>query len=225
VGRKALIPSAILNLPNSITLLRIGAIPIFLILLTDRRYTEALIVFALAGVTDSLDGAIARLTDTRTTLGSYIDPLADKLLLVSSFLILTFLGFIPHWLGILVITRDVIILLGFIVLFMITGRSIVVRPTFVGKACTFFQLLTVTQTLVALHNPDWRSLLLWYSTLTLAGGATAVSGIQYLIRAFQWLHWQEEEPPLHITHDLRTGNHDHQQRYSTQARKPEATRG
>jgi len=116
-------------------------------------------------------------------------------------------------------------LLGFIVLFMITGRSIVIRPTFVGKACTFFQLLTVTQTLVALHNPDWRSLLLWYSTLTLAGGATAVSGIQYLIRAFQWLHWQEEEPPLHITHDLRTGNHDHQQRYSTQARKPEATRG
>ena len=222
---RAVTSSAILNIPNFLTLLRIGAIPIFLILLTDGRYTEALIVFALAGVTDSLDGAIARLTDTRTTLGSYIDPLADKLLLVSSFLILTFLGFIPHWLAILVITRDVIILLGFLVLFMITGRSIVIRPTFVGKACTFLQLLTVTQTLVALHDPAWKFPLLWYSTLTLAGGATAVSGLQYLRRAFQWLHFQEEEPPLQINQEHRPGSHDHQPRYSAQARKPEVTRG
>ena len=97
-----------------------------------------MIVFAVAAATDSLDGAIARLTNSRTILGSYIDPLADKLLLVSSFLILTYLGFIPHWLAILVISRDVIILFGFLVLFMITGRSIVIRPTFVGKASTFF---------------------------------------------------------------------------------------
>src|SRR5262249_21945705 len=161
-----------------------------------KQYTEALIVFAIAGATDSLDGAIARLTNSRTTLGSYIDPLADKLLLVSSFLILTFLGFIPHWLAIIVISRDVIILVGFIVLYIITGRSIVVRPSFVGKASTFFQLLTVTQTLVALHNPAWRFPSLWYSTLALAGGATTVSGGQYLVRAFQWLNLQDEEPPL-----------------------------
>jgi len=225
VERAALIPSTILNLPNFLTLLRIGAIPIFLILLTDGRYTEALIVFALAGITDSLDGAIARLTDSRTTLGSYIDPLADKLLLVSSFLILTFLGFIPHWLAILVISRDVIILLGFGVLFMITGRSIVIRPTFIGKACTFFQLLTVTQTLVALHNHDWWSPLLWYSTLALAGGATAVSAWQYLVRAFHWLHTQEEEPPLQISPEHRTGSPDYQQRYAVQERKTEVTRG
>jgi cardiolipin synthase (CMP-forming) len=219
-----LISSEILNVPNCLTLLRIGAIPIFLIFLTDGRYTEALIVFALAGITDSLDGAIARLTNSHTTLGSYIDPLADKLLLVSSFLILTFLGFIPHWLTILVISRDVIILLGFGVLFMITGRSIVIRPTFVGKACTFFQLLTVTQTLVALHNPEWRSLLLWYATLTLAGAATAVSGLQYLARAFQWLHAQEEEPPLQITPEQRVGSSDLQHRYTVQERKTEVTR-
>jgi len=219
-----LIPSEILNLPNCLTLLRIGAIPLFLILLTDGRYSEALVVFALAGITDSLDGAIARLTDSRTTLGSYIDPLADKLLLVSSFLILTFLGFIPHWLAILVISRDVIILLGFGVLFMITGRSIVIRPTFIGKACTFFQLLTVTQTLVALHNPEWRFSLLWYGTLALAGGATAVSGLQYLARAFQWLHAQEEEPPLQIAPETRGGSPELQQRYTVQERKTEATR-
>lgn len=220
-----MIRSAILTIPNFLTLLRIGAIPIFLILLTDGRYTEALLVFALAGVTDSLDGAIARLTDTRTTLGSYIDPLADKMLLVSSFLILTFLGFIPHWLAILVISRDVIILIGFLVLFMITGRSITIRPTFIGKACTFFQLLTVTQTLVALHDPAWRLPLVWYSTLVLTGAATAISGLQYLVRAFDWLHYQEEEPPLPISHEHRSSGHDHQQRQAAQSRKPEVTRG
>jgi cardiolipin synthase len=209
-----LISSSILNLPNLLTLLRIGAIPLFLILLTDQRYTEALIVFAVAGATDSLDGAIARLTNSRTILGSYIDPLADKLLLVSSFLILTFLGFIPHWLAILVISRDVIILTGFVVLFIITGHAIAVRPTFVGKSCTFFQLLTVTQTLVALHEPAWRFPLLWYSTLALAGGATTASGLQYLARAFQWLNQQDEQPPLSLPGEGRSDTGESRQRYS-----------
>jgi cardiolipin synthase len=209
-----LISSSILTLPNFLTLLRIGAIPLFLTLLTDRRYTEALVVFALAGVTDSLDGAIARLTNSRTTLGSYIDPLADKLLLVSSFLILTFLGHIPHWLAILVITRDVIILLGFGVLFMITGRALVVRPTFVGKASTFFQLLTVTQALVALHNPAWYFAWLWYSTLGIAGGATTISGLQYLVRAVQWLNVQDEEPPLDIKRKPQTADREQHKRHS-----------
>ncbi|MGE0824954.1 MAG: CDP-alcohol phosphatidyltransferase family protein [Candidatus Binatia bacterium] len=203
-----------MNIPNFLTLLRICAIPLFLILLTDHRYTEALVIFALAGVTDSLDGAIARLTNSRTTLGSYIDPLADKLLLVSSFLILTFLGHIPAWLTILVITRDVIILLGFGVLFMITGRSIVIRPTFIGKASTFFQLLTVTQALVFLHNPAWYFSILWYGALIFAGGATTVSGLQYLGRAFQWLNFQDEEPALDIKRELHTDSHDQRERYS-----------
>jgi len=200
--RTVLISSAILNLPNLITLLRIGAIPLFLILLTDKQYTEALIVFAVAAATDSLDGAIARLTNSRTTLGSYIDPLADKLLLVSSFLILTYLGFIPHWLAILVISRDVIILVGFLVLFMITGRSIVIRPTFIGKASTFCQLLAVTQTLLALHNPLWRIPWLWGPTLAVAGAATVVSGLQYLVRAVQWANLQDEEPALELPREV-----------------------
>lgn len=180
-------------------MLRIGAIPLFLILLTDKQYTEALIVFAIAAVTDSLDGGIARLTNSRTVLGSYIDPLADKLLLVSSFLILTYLGFIPHWLAILVISRDVIILGGFLVLFMITGRSIMIRPTFVGKASTFCQLLVVTQTLVALHHPQWRIPWVWGPTLAVAGTATVVSGLQYLVRAVHWANWQDEESALSLS--------------------------
>jgi len=185
--------STILNLPNLITLLRIGAIPLFLILLTDEQYTEALIVFVLAAVTDSIDGAVARLTNSHTAFGAYIDPLADKLLLVSSFLILAFFGFIPRWLTILVISRDIIILVGFAVLYFITGHSIAVRPTLIGKASTFFQLLTVTLTLIGLYNPAWRFPVLWHATLVLAGCAVTVSGFQYLSRALLWLNQQDEE--------------------------------
>jgi len=206
--------SSILNLPNLLTLLRIGAIPLFLILLTDERYTEALVVFVVAGVTDSLDGAIARLTNSHTALGAYIDPLADKLLLLSSFIILAFLGFVPHWLAILVISRDIIILLGFAVLYFITGHSITVRPTLVGKASTFFQLFTVTLTLIALHNPAWRFPLLWHASLILAGGTVILSGFQYLSRALLWLNQQDEEEPLSASAEPSSRNDDKRQRYS-----------
>lgn len=209
-----MLSAAILNLPNLITLLRIGAIPLFLILLTDERYTEALAVFVLAGVTDSIDGAVARLTNSHTALGAYIDPLADKLLLVSSFLILAFLGFIPRWLAILVISRDVIILFGFAVLYFITGHSIAVRPTLVGKASTFFQLLTVTLTLIALHNPAWRFPFLWHATLVLAGGAVTISGLQYLSRALLWLNQQDEEGWKRTESQRRDTLDENRQRYS-----------
>ena len=88
-----------LTLANFLTLLRLFAIPIFLVFLVDGRYPEALGVFVAAGVTDALDGAIARLTHTKTTLGSYLDPAADKLLLLSSFIALGFLAAMPRWLG------------------------------------------------------------------------------------------------------------------------------
>ncbi len=209
-----MLSSSILNLPNLLTLLRIGAIPLFLILLTDERYTEALLVFVVAGVTDSLDGAIARLTNSHTALGAYIDPLADKLLLLSSFIILAFLGFVPHWLAILVISRDIIILLGFAVLYFITGHSITVRPTLVGKASTFFQLFTVTLTLIALHNPAWRFPLLWHASLILAGGTVILSGFQYLSRALLWLNQQDEEEPLSASAEPSSRNDDKRRRYS-----------
>ncbi len=184
---------SVLNLPNFITLLRIGAIPVFLILLVDERYTEALIVFILAGITDSLDGLLARWLDARTTLGAFIDPLADKLLLVSSFVILAFLGDIPRWLAVLVIMRDVIILIGYSVLFFVTGHAIEVRPTLIGKASTFFQLLTVIMALVALHNVAWQIPLLRDTSEILAGATVTVSGFQYLSRAFRWFNEQEEK--------------------------------
>src|SRR5204862_7143595 len=138
---------------NFLTLLRIVAIPCFLILLEDLRYREALAVFVAAGVTDGLDGAIARLTHTKTTLGAFLDPAADKALLVSAFIALGFMHAVPRWLVVLAISRDVLIVLGYFLLFMLAERRMEVRPSVSGKASTALQLLSVTVVLVALNDP------------------------------------------------------------------------
>jgi phosphatidylglycerophosphate synthase len=108
----------------------------------------------------------------------------------------------------------VIILVGFAVLYFITGHSIAVRPTFVGKASTFFQLLTVTLTLIALHNPTWRFPLLWHITVVLTGGAVTVSGVQYLSRALLWLNQQSEEDLLSSGAERPSERDERRQRYS-----------
>src|ERR1700731_66338 len=114
----------LLNLPNFLTMCRIGSIPIFLIFLTRQRYTEALYVFAAAAVTDGLDGAVARWFDSRTELGAFLDPFADKLMLVSAFVVLTIDGEFPAWLFGIVIIRDVIIVFGYFLVAFLTGERI-----------------------------------------------------------------------------------------------------
>jgi cardiolipin synthase len=100
VPDKVLAPSYghLLNLPNFLTLCRLGSIPIFLTFLTRQRYTDALYVFAAAALTDGLDGAVARWFNSRTELGAFLDPFADKLMLVSAFVVLTIDGELPGYL-------------------------------------------------------------------------------------------------------------------------------
>src|SRR5690349_20387063 len=143
----------VLTLPNLLTLLRIIAIPAFLILLEDLRYPEALAVFIAAGITDGLDGAIARLTHTKTTVGAFLDPAADKALLVSAFIALGFMHAVPRWLVVIAISRDAVIVLGYFLLFVITQQTMEVQPAVSGKASTALQLLSVSMALVALIDP------------------------------------------------------------------------
>lgn len=182
-----------LTLANFLTLLRLFAIPIFLVFLVDGRYPEALGVFVAAGVTDALDGAIARLTHTKTTLGSYLDPAADKLLLLSSFIALGFLAAMPRWLVVIVLSRDTIVVLGYFLLFVMTQRPMEVRPSLVGKLATFFQLSSVSLVLLALvrGQPLWPA----FETCVfyLAGLMTAGAGLQYVTRGLQWLQGHEGE--------------------------------
>src|SRR5512144_3012143 len=106
-----------LNLPNTLTFMRIAAVPVFLICLTYERFGAALSIFMAAAITDALDGALARLTDADTELGASMDPLADKLLMSSSFIVLAWIGGVPAWLTILVLSRDAVILLGYLTLY------------------------------------------------------------------------------------------------------------
>ena len=131
-----------MNIPNLITILRILLTPLFVILLLDRYYPWALGVFALAALSDSLDGLIARLSNQRTRLGTYLDPMADKLLLVSGFITLSILNAIPVWSVIVLVSRDIILIFGTVILYMIQG-SFEVRPSWLGKSTTAVQLIFI----------------------------------------------------------------------------------
>ena len=105
-----------MTVPNALTLIRILLTPLLIWLLLDYRLGQALLVFIVAGITDGLDGLIARLFHQKSKLGAYLDPLADKLLLVSSFILLAHLGLIPNWVAVITVSRDMIITLGVVTL-------------------------------------------------------------------------------------------------------------
>jgi cardiolipin synthase len=138
-----------INIPNILTLIRILLAPLFVIMVLKEMPVHAFLVFAVAAISDGLDGFIARYFNQRTVLGSYLDPIADKLLLTSAYVSLAVLKFIPAWLAVIVISRDVIITLGFMVLQIFSYRF-KLNPSFISKCNTFLQLSTI---LVVLLNP------------------------------------------------------------------------
>jgi len=147
----------------------------------------ALLVFAIAAVSDGMDGLIARLFHQKTTLGAYLDPAADKLLLTTAFVTLAIQELIPSWLSVIVITRDVLILFG-IALFIMTGREFQPVPSILSKITTVVQLASVLVVLVAHQAPRIAQIqgpLFWF-----AAGMTMVSGFQYIYRGMNIL--QEE---------------------------------
>jgi|SRR3954470_2863112 cardiolipin synthase len=176
-----------LNLPNFLTLVRIVAIPFFLVLLASHLYVDALVIFVLGGVTDALDGFIARRTNQKTSLGAHLDPIADKLLLTSSFIMLGMMGALPLWLVVLVVSRDVVILAGFVFISFLVDERFEVQPTLMGKLSTLFQLLTIAVVLLMLAYSEalapWADDVLIY----IAATTTVVSGVQYLYRGLLWL--------------------------------------
>lgn len=166
-----------ISIPNILTLVRILLTPVFVILLLRDLFSLALLVFAIAGISDGLDGLIARYMNQRTTLGAYLDPAADKLLLISSFVALAVLGVIPAWVTVIVIARDVIILLGLAIL-MLTEKKYIVSPTLVSKCTTTAQILTV---LITLYDPTHLKLAMVYQVLLWSTVIlTTFSGLHYI---------------------------------------------
>jgi len=166
-----------MNLPNALTLIRILLIPLFVILLISKSFHSALITFIIAGITDALDGFIARIWHQRTDLGSYLDPIADKLLLASAFITLAILRIIPSWLTVIVMSRDILIAIGFGVL-TVTNHKPKVAPRYTSKITTVFQILTVIWALFsALH---WRLESLFPLLIRLTAFFTILSGVHYI---------------------------------------------
>jgi cardiolipin synthase len=177
-----------MNVPNSLTTLRILLIPVFVGFLIYERYDYALGVLLLAGLTDGLDGTIARVANQRTRLGSYLDPLADKLLLTSGFVTLSVLHLVPLWIAILVVSRDLILMTGAL-LVHITESSVDISPTILGKGTTLFQLSYIV--LVVVLTSREMDLRLLQPLLYLVVGLTVMSGFHYLYRGFSHLNARE----------------------------------
>ena len=171
-----------MNIPNSLTILRILLIPVYVGFMTYGRYGAALVTFLCAGVTDALDGLIARKTNQRTKLGEILDPLADKLLLTSAFLTLAVLHRVPSWVVILVVSRDVILLLGTAVAH-VTNLSIDITPTWLGKGTTLFQLADVGLVVFAAWHGSQERIL--FPLLVLMVLFTLASGLHYLYRGYR----------------------------------------
>ena len=135
----------ILTVANQLTLLRMGLAPLLVVLVLQGEMAWALAVFFVAGVTDALDGLIARRGGQQTTLGAMLDPVADKVLMTSSFIALTWGGApvaIPVWLTVVVLSRDAIIIVSVAIVNLTLGRRIF-YPSLLGKLCTASQLLTI----------------------------------------------------------------------------------
>ena len=131
------------HLPNVITLARVALVPVLILLLKDQDYTAALIVFVVAGLSDALDGYLAKRLNVQSRLGAILDPAADKLLLVSAYVMLTVLGHIPFWLVLVVAFRDLLIVGGYL-LYTSHAGPVKMRPSFVSKLNTFLQITLVT---------------------------------------------------------------------------------
>lgn len=173
------------TIPNLLSILRMGLVPLFIIAIVDGKLTHALGIFVLAGLTDLLDGLIARFWHQQSLLGAYLDPIADKILLISAYATLSVPSLnpgaqIPLWVAILVIARDVLILIICLIMYLALGVSRF-PPTLISKATTVVQIATVFLVLLAAFAPpvETAATVAIYLTALL----TVLSGFNYVFRA------------------------------------------
>lgn len=165
-----------MTIPNLITILRILLVPVLIIYLINNRPLASFIIFIIASASDALDGFIARVFHQKSNLGAHLDPLADKILLMTAFITLAVLKMIPSWLVVLTISRDVIILLGVLVLY-INRYPVKIDPSILSKATTCIQIATI---LIVLSNGFLKIEFLKTYSFWLAAILTIGSGLQYI---------------------------------------------
>jgi cardiolipin synthase len=177
-----------MTVPNLITIIRIILTPVFIISLLGEQFLTALIIFLACGVSDGIDGMVARLFKQKSRLGTYLDPLADKILLVSAYVVLAVIGSLPSWLAVMVLARDFLILLGVLIIYL-NRVDLRLRPSIISKVNTCFQFITV---LAVLSQPYLAFRPLFYHFFFYATGLlTIISGLHYI---YFWLGFMGESP-------------------------------
>jgi len=177
-----------LTLPNFITMLRMAMVPFFVIAVSERDFSLALLIFVVAGLTDAFDGYLARRMDMRSRIGAYLDPIADKMLITVAYIALT-IPFgqevvIPLWLTILALFRDFVIMLVAGVLYTVEGLR-EFPPSPLGKAATFAQVLTIAVVLLANVTPVpwWIPEICFYGSFALV----IISAFNYIYRVSRFV--------------------------------------
>jgi cardiolipin synthase len=173
------------TIPNLLSLLRMGLIPLFIIAVLQGQSTKALLIFLIAGLTDAMDGFIARFWNQKSPLGAFLDPIADKLLLTSAYVVLSFPTLnhgaqIPLWVTVLVIARDVLLVAVGLILYLAGGVR-AFPPTLLSKINTVFQVTAVVVVLFSGPVPQLEGIAEWL--LIAVAGLTVASGLDYIYRA------------------------------------------
>jgi cardiolipin synthase len=174
------------TIPNLLSLLRMGIVPLFIIAVLDGDAKKALVLFVVAGVSDALDGALARLLRQQSLLGTYLDPVADKLLMISAYVVLSVPALnrgpqIPLWVTVLVLSRDILLVVVALVLYLAAGvRSFPV--TVLSKVTTVCQVLAVALVLVSAPGLAPSLSPVAEASLYLVAVLTVASGLFYVYR-------------------------------------------
>lgn len=177
-----------MTVPNLITVMRLLLVPVIVWLIGDGEYLAAFWLFVIAGISDGVDGFIAKRFNVISELGAYLDPIADKALLVSIYIALSFINQIPYWLVVAVVSRDVLIV-GAVLLSWIMDRPVAMQPLLISKANTAAQIVLASVVLGALaFNMELGTLrtVLVVTTALL----TVLSAVAYLV---EWLHHMTDD--------------------------------
>ncbi len=169
---------AVWTIPNMFTFARLLLVPLVAWQLLELQWVPAFWLFAIAAVTDLLDGTLARLLNQRSEFGAWLDPIADKLMLLTTLSLLTWADFLPLWFAVLVLLRDAVVLSGAVAFRRLTG-GLHVAPTWLGKTAVMLEFVLIAAVLaevaLQLGLSPWRPYLLWFTALV-----AAASGLQYV---------------------------------------------
>ncbi|MDR2017654.1 MAG: CDP-alcohol phosphatidyltransferase family protein [Syntrophobacterales bacterium] len=167
-----------MNIPNILSIFRLVVTVFFVLAVNQGRYRFALVLFILQGLSDLLDGLLARVMNKKTSLGAYLDPIADKAMLLSAYVVLYFHGTIPLWVAAVILLKDTIVATGFLILYRIFGKVRLV-PSMFGKTSTALQIMTVIYVLWSsdtIYEP-YNKFFFWPMII-----CTVVAGLQYVVR-------------------------------------------